>query len=147
MGDRFAGPGTYGRRFRACPAEKLQGFCDDMVGGNAEMAVEVSGRCRGTEACHPDESTVGAHPTVPAEAARRLDGDARCISEDLPMIGRVLSLELLPARHGDHRRCYAFFGLQALRCGNGDLDFGSRGEKRDVPVAARLPQDIGPERR
>src|SRR5580704_18900958 len=80
----------------------------DLLGGDAEMAVELLGGGARPERRHADESAVRADDLVPALTYGGLDRDPhRRRADDLPSLGRGLRAQQLEARHRYDARRYA----------------------------------------
>src|SRR5260221_11561551 len=86
---------------------------DDLLGSDAEMAVKLFRRRRGSEPGHADHRPGLADIMRPAEGAGGLDRDAWHAAEDTGAIGGILLVEQLPARHRDNGGGDAF-GLEGL---------------------------------
>ena len=65
-----------------------RGRCDDSVGCNAKMAIQIGCRARDAEATHANEGAVLAKPSLPAHPDGGLDADTHGSgAEDLLAIG------------------------------------------------------------
>src|SRR5436305_14490487 len=74
----------------------------DRVWRYAEMPVKILVRSGGAKPVHADEDSFGADPSLPTEAAGRLDAEAGDSPENLGAVGIILQREQLPAGQRDY---------------------------------------------
>ena len=118
-------------------AEQLLCGFGHLVGGEAELGLNVFQRRRGAEGVHPDLDAVRSNVAIPAQRRGLLDrdprGDAR--RQDLVAVGLVLAVEELPAGQADHTRADAL-AAQLLVGGERQRDLAAGGDQDHLGVAA-----------
>src|SRR5215207_140730 len=90
-------------------SEHFQGGRDDLVGLEAELALQLLERCGGAEGLHADDPALVADIALPAQRRCLLDGKP-CFhagQQHFFAIGLRLVLEDVPRRHGDDTRADA----------------------------------------
>ncbi len=114
-------------RHQPAPYQRLQQrfrFSNHVINGEAELLEQLLSRRRLTEGGHANDSAVQANVFEPVVSDTRFHGNARghVFRQYGFAISRILLVERVGGRHGNHARLHAF-GSQFVPCGNRQLHF------------------------